>query len=201
MSPTSQLLPLNCSVAYYPNFLTIQEANALYRYLIENYQVDTTKLVMEVAGVKKEIDSYKVLFASEQLIEQGELPERVFGKTFLWAGLMTELRAKVEALTHTVFDIAMVIYYPNGGYHAPFHSDQETSGVKTVLPSLSLGIERPFVFRNKINPEDTHTLHLANGSLLVMKDHCQSRYEHSLPLVPKCTTGRINITFREANYR
>ncbi len=49
--------------------------------------------------------------------------------------------------------------------------------------------------------EEVYSLDLASGSLLLMGEHCQSRYEHGLPKNPNYENGRINITFRDPSFK
>ena len=109
---------------------------------------------------------------------------------------MASLRERVENFVGQQYEIAMCLYYPDGNYFAAYHFDQQTSGHRTVLPSISLGEVREFCFRENDTGE-THSLELANVSLLLMGDYCQTRYEHSLPKNAKYKKGQINITFRE----
>ena len=113
---------------------------------------------------------------------------------------MARLRQRVEELTGQEFELAMCLYYPDGSHFAPYHSDQETSGHNTILPSLSLGEVREFCFRENSTGE-IFSLELDHGSLLVMGDHCQARYEHTLPRNSAYNKGRINITFREPAFQ
>ena len=145
-------------------------------------------------------DSYKILFASERLIKLNSHPEHIHGKVFLWYGLMKQLKERIEQLLKKEFELAMCLYYPNGNYFAPYHFDQETSGNKTILPSISLGEVREFCFKEN-DTEKVYSLDLANGSLLIMRDNTQSRYMHSLPKNEKYKKGRINITFRESYFK
>lgn len=192
-------LPLNCDVEYLPGFLTQREAEQLYDTLISDYDLDNSRLIANVGGQKIETESFKILFATQRVIEQYGHVVNVHGKVFEWTGLMQELRTKVEKFTGKEYEVAMCIYYPDGNSFAPYHFDQETSGVKTILPSLSLGAVREFAFKETETGE-VYSLDLANGSLLVMADYCQQRYVHSLPRDVKCNTGRINITFREPSF-
>lgn len=145
-------------------------------------------------------DSFKILFATERLIKENTHPEHIHGKSFVWSGAMQRLREKVEQQTGKEFELAMCLYYPNGNFFAPYHYDQETSGYATILPSLSLGEVREFAFKGRSSDEE-YSLDLANGSLLIMADHCQSRYQHSLLKNPTYRNGRINITFREPAFQ
>ena len=193
-------LPINCSVEYISDFLSDEEANLLYTLLTETYHIDKSKLSICFDDKVIETDSYKILFSTEKLMQQNSHPEHVHGKVYPWFGLMKTLKDRVEKLTNQTFEIAMCLYYPNGEYFAPYHFDQLTSGKKTILPSISLGEVREFSFkRNESN--STYSLDLANGSILIMKEHSQSRYTHSLPKNSKYKKGRINITFRESNFK
>lgn len=192
-------LPINCEVEYISDFLTRDEAEELYNTLIEKYRIDESRLVIAAGGKMIQTDSFKILFASKNLIEKNSHPEDVHGKSFLWSGVMEKLKDKVQNATNKNFELAMCLYYPNGNYFAPYHSDQETSGCNTILPSISLGEVREFSFLEK-DSNKTYNLDLANGSLLLMGAHCQSRYSHSLLQNSKYKNGRINITFRDSNF-
>lgn len=193
-------LPLNCSVDYIKDFLSSEEATELYRILIEEYQLDQARLIVKNGEKMMATDSFKILFATEKLIQAESHPESIHGKNFAWSGLMLTLRKRVEKLTGKEFEIAMCLYYPNGNYFAPYHYDQETSGYQTILPSISLGEIREFRFKSRTD-EAVYSLDLAHGSLLLMADYCQSRYKHSLPKNPNYKNGRINITFRESDFK
>lgn len=192
-------LPINCTVDYLANFLSVEEANALYATLISEYQIDKAQLTITAGGKLIKTDSYKILFATNELIERNSHPEEVHGKNFPWSGVMAGLKEKVENLLNIEFELAMCLYYPNGNNFAPYHSDQETSGFNTILPSLSLGEVREFSFKDQAT-EALYNLELAHGSLLVMGAYCQSRYTHSLLASPKYKNGRINITFRASTF-
>ncbi|MDX1463341.1 MAG: alpha-ketoglutarate-dependent dioxygenase AlkB [Marinirhabdus sp.] len=193
-------LPLNCEVNYFADFLTQEESRALYAVLMEKYKIDQARIIINAGGKMIKTDSFKILFASKRLIERNTHPEEIHGKSYVWNGLMNELKERIQDFLHMEFELAMCLYYPDGNYFAPYHSDQETSGVHTVLPSISLGEVRAFSFCDK-NSNETFDLDLANGSLLVMGTHCQSRYTHSLLQNSNYKKGRINITFREASFQ
>lgn len=193
-------LPLDCAVDYYADFLTQDEAAELYEVLIHEYQLPKERLVIEAGGQLVETDSFKILFSTPELIERNTHPESVHGKSYPWSGPMAALREKVERLLGKQFELAMCLFYPDGNYFAGYHYDQQTSGHQTILPSISLGEVRTFCFRENTSGE-VFSLDLAHGSLLVMGEYCQSRYEHSLPKDPAYQNGRINITFREPAFK
>ena len=193
-------LPLNCTVDYIPDFLSKAEAEELYRLLIDEYHLDKARVMIEAGGKLIETDGFKILFLTERLKNDNSRPEHIHGKSYVWEGAMARLRERVEKLMNKEFELAMCLYYPDGNFFAPYHNDQETSGHETILPSISLGEEREFCFKDN-GSGDEYSLDLADGSLLVMGAYCQSRYMHSLPKRSKYKNGRINITFREPGFQ
>lgn len=194
-------LPLRCTVDYINNFLNTSEAQALFNELINNYQIDKARMVKEAGGKLIETDGFKIIFLTQDLKNQNSHPEEIHGKSFVFNGEMAKLKKKVEHSLNRSFDLAMCLYYPDGSFYAPYHSDQQTAGEEhTILPSISIGEEREFSFRRKATKR-CYNLMLANGSILIMGAHCQSRYEHSLLKDPKYTQSRINITFRDRNFQ
>jgi len=193
-------LPLNCSVDYLSDFLNQEETAELYRILIDEYHIDKSRLTILAGGKLIETNSFKILFTTERLIRQNSYPATIHGKSHIWSGPMARLRGKVEKLVGKEFEVAMCLYYPDGNFFAPYHFDQQTSGYKTILPSISLGEVREFSFKEN-DTENVFSLDLANGSMLIMKDYCQDRYTHSLPKNPDYKNGRINITFREPGFK
>lgn len=193
-------LPLNCTVDYIEDFLSLEEAGNLYKLLVEQYALDQARITMEAGGRMIETESFKILFSMPDLIFRNTHPEHIHGKVYPFEGLMQDLKGRVEKIADQNFDLAMCLYYPNGNFFAPYHSDQQTSGSKTILPSLSLGAVREFAFRD-LETQSIYSMNLANGSLLMMGENCQNNYEHSLIKDPKYTEPRINITFREAGFQ
>lgn len=193
-------LPLDCTVDYMSDFLNKNESQALYAALIDQYEIDKARLIKVAGGRLIRTDSFKILFLSDRLISINSHPEEIHGKSYPWKGKMLTLKNKIERFVNREFELAMCLYYPDGNYFAPYHSDQETSGPDTILPSISLGETRAFSFKENRSGVG-YDLDLANGSLLVMGLNCQSRYTHSLLKEPKYKNGRINITFRESNFQ
>jgi hypothetical protein len=193
-------LPLNCSVEYIENFLSEKEANALYSTLINDYKIQESQLIVGTKNNLIKTDSFKIFFSTERLISQNSHPEEIHGKSYVWTGEMKKLREKVENFVNKEFELAMCLYYPNGKYFAPYHFDQLTSGENTILPSISLGENRQFSFKNN-KSNNIYNLNLAHGSMLVMDALSQSKYTHSLLKNSAYKNGRINITFRDSNFQ
>lgn len=193
-------LPLNCSVDYIENFLSKKEADALYSTLIDDYKIQESQLIVRTNNNLIKTDSFKIFFSTERLISQNSHPEEIHGKSYVWTGEMEKLREKVENFVKKKFELAMCLYYPNGNYYAPYHFDQLTSGENTILPSISLGENRQFSFKNN-KSNNIHSLNLVHGSMLVMDAKSQSKYTHSLLKNSAYKNGRINITFRDYNFQ
>ena len=109
---------------------------------------------------------------------------------------MKIVKEKVETYTGHQFETCVCIYYPDGNSGVGYHSDFIAFGDTTLIPSLSLGEDRIFKLREKETLIE-HEILLNNGSLIIMGEHCQERYEHSLPENSKYKNPRINLTFRK----
>lgn len=109
------------------------------------------------------------------------------------------LRDRVEALTGRAFDAALVNLYRDGrdsmGWHAD--DDYDPRGQPTIA-SLSLGATRRFRVRGE---GGSWSVDLPSGSLLVMGDDAQARYQHALPKMAGVEEARINLTFRHTGGR
>lgn len=195
-----QQLPLNCDVKYYENFISKEDAWKMYHILIKDNKIQNERLILETPNGIIETDGFKIFFATQELIDRKSHPEHIHGKSFVWNGIFEELRSKVESVTGKVYELAMVLYYPDGNFFAEYHYDQQTSGVNTLLPSISLGEIRTFSFKENTT-QKTFNIDLDHGSMILMGKGCQENYMHSLLKDSKYQNGRINITFREPNFQ
>ncbi len=139
------------------------------------------------------------MFIDQVLYEVNVFPEEQWGKTAVWPDNLFKIKQRVEALTKKPFQVCVCIYYPNGNNRVSYHSDYSAFGDTTTIPSISIGEERAFLLREK-SSQIEHEIFLEEGSLLIMGEHCQERYEHSLPIRPKYKNGRINLTFRQYGF-
>ena len=77
-----------------------------------------------------------------------------------------------------------------------WHSDAEKDLKRNgAIASVSFGAERKFAFKHK-KIQETVSLNLEHGSLLIMKGTTQTHWLHRLPPTAKVQTPRINLTFR-----
>ena len=113
-----------------------------------------------------------------------------------WTLVLLELKKLVEKISGETFNACLMNLYHSGNEGMAWHSDDEVELKKhAAIASLSLGAERKFAFKHKIN-QTTVPLILENGSLLVMKGSTQTHWLHRLPPTTKVQDARINLTFR-----
>ncbi len=110
--------------------------------------------------------------------------------------LLLQLKAIAEQESGETFNACLLNLYHDGSEGMAWHSDGEKDLKKNgAIASLSFGAERKFAFKHK-QSQETVSLYLQNGSLLIMKDTTQSHWLHRLPPTKSVTTPRINLTFR-----
>ena len=192
-------LPLNCTLDYWKNFLSLKEADDLFHEFVSAYQIADSFINFTVNGKKFRSDFGKITVVDQLLYENDAFPEALYGKTMTWPASLQLIKTRIEKMTQRAFQFCVCIYYPDGNSGVAFHSDPPAYGETTVIPSLSLGEERNFQLR-EIKTGAIHEMILNKGSLLVMGQHCHERYEHCLPEDPSYKKARINMTFRQFGF-
>jgi alkylated DNA repair dioxygenase AlkB len=95
------------------------------------------------------------------------------------------------------FNSVLLNRYSNERDSVAWHSDDEPEmSALHGIASISLGGRRDFRIKHVDDPNDTSSLSLVNGSLVVMLPGFQSKYEHCIPKTKKPCSERINLTFR-----
>lgn len=118
-----------------------------------------------------------------------------------WIEELVELKKIIEEKSGHCFNACLLNLYHTGDEGMAWHSDGEKDLLKNgAIGSLSLGAERKFSFKHKVN-QQTLSVFLQHGSLLVMKGETQSHWLHRLPPTKKVDTPRINLTFRTIDER
>lgn len=113
-----------------------------------------------------------------------------------WTKDLANLKAIIEQASGETFNSCLLNLYHTGEEGMAWHSDDEKDLKKNgAIASLSLGAERKFAFKHKLNKEKVE-LYLPHGSLLIMKGTTQSYWLHRLPPTKKILEARINLTFR-----
>jgi len=192
-------LKLNCSAEYIRSFLTQRESNELYDELL-TYKKLTDPFTLALANGERYQENYgKMMFIDRNLFEEQRFPESIWGPNQIWSDKMTTIKERVASFTRHPFETCVCIYYPDGNSGVDYHSDPVAFGDTTIIASISLGEERIFHLREKETME-VHELLLENGSLFIMGEHTQERYEHALPLNSNYKNARINLTFRKYGF-
>lgn len=191
-------LPLNGEVAYFKDFLQPSLANQLFDELIDlvkklNYRPQTEN------GDTYNVNFGKVMFVDQNLLDENRFAEAHWGPTQPWTDTLKIIKDRIESHENQKFQVCVLIYYPDGNSGVGFHSDYQAFGDTSIIPSISLGEEREFIFREKESGNKLVTT-LENGSLITMGKYCQERYEHSLPINPEYKNQRINLTFRKYGF-
>lgn len=115
-----------------------------------------------------------------------------------WTSLLLDLKRRVEAATESKFNSVLLNYYRDNNDSMGMHSDNERElGPNPIIASVSLGAERPLVFKGKRDLENkSMKILLASGSLLLMKGRTQQNYKHGIAKERITLGPRVNLTFR-----
>jgi alkylated DNA repair dioxygenase AlkB len=115
-----------------------------------------------------------------------------------WTDLLLDIKRKVETASATTFNCVLLNYYRDNRDSMGYHSDDEPElGERPVIASLSLGEERTFVLKHKVNKLTKPVrLRLESGSLLLIKGETQRYWKHGIAKESRPCGPRINLTFR-----
>jgi len=117
-------------------------------------------------------------------------------KALPWTNELFKLKQRAEEETGETFNSCLLNLYHNGSEGMAWHSDDEITLKRNgAIASLSFGAERKFSFKHK-QTNETVSLVLQHGSLLVMQGETQKYWLHSLPATKKIDEPRVNLTYR-----
>ncbi len=186
------ILPKDGEVIYYGPIISIQQANDFLQQLLENIEWKNDEAV--IFG-KHIITKRKVAWYAD--VNFSYTYSKTTKQALLWTQSLLELKSLVEEKTKTQYNSCLLNLYHNGDEGMGWHSDDEKELTKNgSIASLSLGAERKFLLKNKVDKQ-LISVFLENGSLLEMKATTQTNWLHKLPTTKKVNTPRINLTFRK----
>jgi len=114
-----------------------------------------------------------------------------------WTPTLLAIKCLINKVTCNEYNYVLINKYEDGNDCIGFHADDERElDPRVPIATLSLGQERPFVFKAIKPPHQCLTISLASGSLLTMKHPTNNNYKHSLPRRKNITKSRISLTFR-----
>ncbi len=109
---------------------------------------------------------------------------------------LLQLKLAAEKITQATYNSCLINLYHNNTEGMAYHSDNEKMlAPHASIASISLGAERKFLFRHKVQKQ-TIGIQLQHGSLLDMQGATQLNWLHRLPTTTKICGARINLTFR-----
>lgn len=201
MSNESSSLVKHAPVHYYDEFLSKEEADALFK---------------ELCAIKAEKHNYKAsrlkrkmaVFTTDQ---RRAIPE-IWGDNVSieeFSPHAVVALDKVSRFLKKEFNVCLVNVYETGKDSIGWHSDNEEKGDVYCIASISLGAERTFSMSRKTSfqpadddgeEEERVEVKLKHGSLLVMNFPCQERYLHAVLPEKSVLEKRINLTFRTFHY-
>jgi len=116
-----------------------------------------------------------------------------------WTAELLSIKNRLEELAKSQFNSCLLNFYHDGDDGMGWHSDDEKElDQNSPIASLSLGAQRKFSFRHKVD-KITIPLNLENGSVLMMHSPTQQFWRHALLKTKTVSTPRINLTFRKIN--
>jgi len=188
----SNLLPYDGTVNYHPNAFSLEEVNHYFSCLSNEiqWQQDVVTLFGKTYITERKVAWY----AEKSFVYRYSGQSKValaFSKTLI------DVKSRVEKLTGSHYDACLLNFYHHGSEGMGWHSDNEKSILSySSIASVSLGAERKFNFKHKINGEKLSLL-LESGSVLDMSKQTQEYWLHALPKSKKIHGARINLTFRK----
>lgn len=176
---------------YYGAFLSIDEADTHYKRLLHNinWQNDEAIIMGKHITTKRKI----ALYADHPF---SYTYSNITKQASPWTKDLLDIKAIVEATLGETFNTCLLNLYHDGREGMAWHSDAEKELKKYgTIASVSLGAERVFSFKNKLT-NNTISVLLEHGSLLIMAGTTQDCWQHRLPTTTKINQPRVNLTFR-----
>ena len=129
------------------------------------------------------------------------------GKSYKYSGISLNINTWTDSLNYIrkvisdklalEFNSCLLNLYRDGKDSVLWHADDELElGRCPTICSISLGQERKFMVRSKINKNDKLTILLPHISALIMSEDFQHVYEHQVPKENGIQQPRVNLTFR-----
>ena len=187
---TEQLYLPEQLLHYTPRFISGEEADQLLDLLLRTVPWQQ----------HKEILYDKEVITPRLSAWYGDKRKRDEGKreALPWLPELYNIKQRIEQYTGISFQGVLLNYYRDGNDSVAWHADKDTlPGIKTDIASLSIGQERNFDFRSKIDHRKKYSIRLEHGSILLMKADLQKGWEHRIAKSTVPMKARINMTFRK----
>lgn len=189
--PLVNLLPFDGIVQYYGPVMKKAEADHYLERLLSSpdWRPDTAVIFGKQITTSRKVAwygdnpySYTYSGATKQALP--------------WTSELLQLKKLAEEISGETFNSCLANLYHSGEEGMAWHSDAEKMLKKDgAIGSMSFGAERKFAFKHKAT-QQTVSVMLQSGSLLVMKGTTQTNWLHRLPPTTKVKAARVNLTFR-----
>ncbi|HSD07488.1 alpha-ketoglutarate-dependent dioxygenase AlkB [Flavobacterium sp.] len=182
----------NAEIIYFPKFFFEEEANALFKELLEKTPWQQDEIT--VYGKKHLQPRLTALYGNEG---KPYSYSNITMQPHYWTPTLQKIKNLVENVAEINFTTVLLNYYRDGNDGNGWHADNEKElGINPIIASLSLGAERNFQLKHNIDSTQKKNIVLENGSLLLMKGTTQHFWKHQVPKTKKNIGPRINLTFR-----
>ena len=178
-------------VEYHSNFLSKAKADDYFNTFKHEIDWQADKLI--IFG-KHITTKRKVAWHGDEDYEYVYSKNKKVAKP--WTETLKAIKEHLEVFSDEQFNSCLLNYYHDGSEGMGWHSDNEVMMKKNAaIASISLGATRKFNFRHNVSNE-TKSVFLESGSLIMMKGDVQTYWKHNLPVSKKVLAPRINLTFR-----
>ncbi len=193
MIPFLTEIPLSeAKLLYAESFLSEAEAREIFYQLRHETPWRSDKIT--VFGKTYDQPRLTALYATNQKTYSYSGIEM---KPLLFTPLIASLAKKIYEISGIQFTTCLLNLYRNGQDSNGWHADDEKElGKNPPIASLSFGATRKFKLRKKNDHQQKLDIDLQSGSLLLMLDETQHKWQHQVPKTKKQVGERINLTFR-----
>lgn len=192
MNNVKNILPFDGEAYFFSTVFTRQESDNYFNSLL--YNVLWKQQAIKIFG--KEVKQPRLTAWYSDALKNYTYSGLTM-EALEWRKELVEIRKKVQTISGTTFNSALLNLYRDGSDSVGWHRDNEKElGRHPVIGSVSLGATRQFVMRHFVDKSNKISIELTPGSLLLMQGYTQQNWEHSLPKTKKLLGARINITFR-----
>jgi alkylated DNA repair dioxygenase AlkB len=191
-SPPINLLPMDGYAYYFPALFDQSQSQQLFTALAESlhWQPDTLWMFGQRIVTRRKVAWVGNMGCSYTYSGVKKSPQA-------WTAELLSIKNQLEELAKSEFNSCLLNFYHDGDDGMGWHSDDEKElDPNSPIASLSLGAQRKFSFRHKVD-KITIPLNLENGSVLMMHSPTQQFWRHALLKTKTVSTPRINLTLRK----
>ena len=176
-------------VVLYSSFFSLEEADRYFQELLSD--ISWVQSEIQIFGRKCLIPRLNAWYGEKSYTYSGNQMEAI-----PMTETLEEVRSKIEKISGGTFNSVLLNLYRDGNDTVGWHADDEPElDSKAPIASLSLGVMRRFILRDK-NSSEKKEFQLKHGDLIVMYPPMQMRTYHTIPRMKRVKEPRINLTFR-----